>query len=90
MANAVHQRHLAHRGGDDGRVRQRRDLVTEERAGADRTRGRGQRHTETLCSAHYVSLREAVDYFLEGRLRPEAQPAFLAGNARRILELERV
>ena len=38
----------------------------------------------------YVSLREAVDYFLEGRLRPEAQPAFLAGNARRILELERV
>lgn len=29
----------------------------------------------------YVSLREAVDYFLEGRLRPEAQPAFLAGNA---------
>ena len=38
----------------------------------------------------YVSLREAVDYFLEGRLRPVAQPAFLAGNARRILELERV
>lgn len=52
VANAVHQRHLAHRGGDDGRVRQRRDLVTEERAGADRTRGRGQRHTETLCNAH--------------------------------------
>ena len=35
----------------------------------------------------YVSLQEAVDYFLGGRLRPEVQSAFLAGNARKVLGL---
>ena len=33
------------------------------------------------------SLQEAVDYFLGGRLRPEVQSAFLAGNARKVLGL---
>ena len=52
VLDALHQRGLSHRGGDDRRVGQRGNLVAEEGAHADGARSGGQRHAQALGHAH--------------------------------------